>query len=310
MEVLQLTTNMSFKTWWEQWYNICTSQLSYGTRYEYNIFYDKHYCILNDMLLQDIKPINIIQVMNTTQCYSNSRQRKVFFILQKVFKDALINGYIERNPMEQLTPPKKLRKEVETFSEDEIKIILSNPFDDPTGDMIALQLFAGLRRGELLSLKWENVNYDKKVIFINSSISVNKGGTIDKDSTKNNVDRIIPITDNIELILNRIKKRFKSDNYLFPNKDGKNISLKAFHERYLKYFQQLTEKYPNVKYRSSHKLRHTFATFLLQNGADIKSVSTLLGHTNLQTTQIYLHTDVQHLFNCCNKLNFDLNSKE
>ena len=298
MEVLQLTTEIDFKTWWEQWYNICTSQLSYGTRYEYKIFYEKHYFILNDMFLQNIKPINIIQVMNSAQSYSNSRQRKVFFVLQKILKDALINEFIERNPMEQITPPKKIRKEVETFSIDEIKIILSNPFDDSTGDMIALQLFAGLRRGELLSLKWDNVIYSKKVIIINSSISIRKGGAIDKDSTKNNIDRIIPITENIEIILDRIKKRFNSDNYLFPNKDGKNISLKSFHEKYIKYFEKLTDKYPNIKYRSSHKLRHTFATFLLQNGADIKSVSTLLGHTNLQTTQIYLHTDVEHLFNC------------
>jgi len=104
-------------------------------------------------------------------------------------------------------------------------------------------------------------------------------------------------------VLQKIRISYPSVNYLFPNGTNANISLKTFHQRYKRYFEELNE-ISSIRYLSAHKLRHTYATFLLRSGADLKSVSTLLGHTNLQTTQIYLHTDINQLKHCCEKLDF------
>lgn len=296
--------NMTFKKWWNDWIEAYIADfLSYGTLSEYQIFYKKHYFVLEEMKLQDIRAINIMNIIRDSTNYANSRQRKVFFVLKKCFDDAISNGYINANPMISLKPAKKIKKVVETFSSDEIKTILSNPVNSPTAYMIALQLYTGLRRGELLSLKWENINREDRYIKVCSSVSVCEGGTEEKNTTKSKKDRIIPITNDIRNALESIAENSSSESYLFPNSKGRYISLKTFHERYKAYFNDLQNIYP-IRYMTPHKLRHTYATYLLRSGADIETVRCLLGHSNISTTQIYVHTNFNYMTECCEKLKF------
>ena len=296
---------MTFQSWWNSWIEAyITDYLSYGTLCEYQIFYKKHYYVLDDMPLEDIKAINIMRIIRDASNYANSRQRKIFFVLRRCFDDAVSNNYINANPMISLKPAKKIKKEVKTFSDNEIKIILSNPINSPTAYMIALQLFTGLRRGELLSLKWENINIKDKYIKICSSVSICEGGLAEKNTTNNKKDRIIPITEDILNVLKKISENCSSKTYLFQNQKGGYISLKTYHDRYKGYFNKL-QSICNIRYMTPHKLRHTYATCLLRSGADIETVRCLLGHSTISTTQIYVHTNFSYISECCSKLKFE-----
>jgi len=102
---------MTFKNWWENWYNnYIKYQLCYGTVKEYEIYYKKHYYLIENYEIEQIKAIDIMQVMNSTVNYANSRQRKVYFVLQRCFKDAVANETVEKNPMGNIKPPKKIKK--------------------------------------------------------------------------------------------------------------------------------------------------------------------------------------------------------
>ncbi len=107
---------MNFKNWWENWFsNYIEGQLCAGTAEEYSIFFNKHYFILSQYALSDIKAIDIMAVTKTTSTYSNSRQRKVYFVLQRCLLDALANDLINKSPFANLKPPKKSQKKFNFF---------------------------------------------------------------------------------------------------------------------------------------------------------------------------------------------------
>lgn len=212
---------------------------------------------------------------------------------------------IVKNPVSAIEPPTKISKVVQAFNSDEIEFILANPNKSPMGLIIAFQLFTGLRRGELLALKWSNIDFTLNSIIVCQTQSIVKGGMKLNNTTKSKRDRIIPITDKLNKLLTEIKAEYPVDqDYIFCNKTGKPIAFKTFHDRYKKYFANLQAIRPELRYMTPHKLRHTFATYMLRNGTDIKSLQVLLEHSNLSSTQIYVHSDLEHLRDCCENLSF------
>ena len=218
---------------------------------------------------------------------NRSVNRKIS-VLRSYFNFLLKIGEIEKNPLKNHKPLKEEKKVQVPFSENEINLLLNGNYftKDYEGTMIKtlIELFysTGLRLSEVTNLKTSSVD------LINRKIKV---------LGKRNKERVIPIIDPLKNQLfkfQQLKREIigESENEFFFV-DKKKLKLKNI------YVYKLVNNYLNKvstkSKRSPHMLRHSFATHLLNNGADINSVKELLGHASLAATQIYTHTSMEKI---------------
>jgi integrase/recombinase XerC len=204
--------------------------------------------------------------------------RSYFRFVEKEDKDFI-------NPMPKIIAPKMSKRKPVFIFEDDIERLLSQkPKEDDIMDlrnyMIIEILYAtGMRRGEILGLKDDDINFYNKEI---------------KVFGKRSKERIIPIGDElIDTITKYIdfKRRceLRKDVFLV-NKDNKPMSKKQLYDMVEKKLMGI-----NISKRSPHVFRHTCATHLLNEGADINNVKNLLGHSSLSATEVYTHTTIEEL---------------
>lgn len=206
--------------------------------------------------------------------------------LKSFFKYLQRQQIIENNPMAKISGP-KIPKRLPVFvDEHQMEDLFSDVnFEEGfTGqrDRLILDLFyqTGIRRSELTHLK--EVDLD----LFNSTIKV---------LGKRNKERVIPISlalkRNLESYLQVKKELNLSNPMLLVSEKGHTLSEQAVYNSVKKYLSQVT----TIQKKSPHVLRHTFATHLLNNGADINAVKDLLGHANLSATQVYTHNTIEKL---------------
>ena len=218
---------------------------------------------------------------------NRSINRKVS-VLRSYFNFLLKIGEIDKSPLKNHKPLKEEKKVQVPFSEKEINLLLEGDFfkKDYEGTMIKtlIELFysTGLRLSEVTNLKRTSVD------LVNKKIKV---------LGKRNKERIIPIIESLKnqlLKFQELKKQIISgpeSEFFFV--DEKNIKLKNIYV--YKVVNNYLNKVSTKSKRSPHMLRHSFATHLLNHGADINSVKELLGHTSLAATQIYTHTSMEKI---------------
>jgi len=219
---------------------------------------------------------------------SNSSINRKISSLKSFYTFLLKTKQIESSPLlkhKALKSPKKLQI---PFSEKELDLVLNQIIysDDFEGirDKLIVDLFytTGIRRTELIHLKFQNVDISNNTI---------------KVLGKRNKERIIPI---LPIVMNQIKlylterqclQTIIDQEYFFLLFKGIKLNDSFVYRIINYYFSNVSEK---VK-KSPHILRHTFATHLLNNGADINSVKELLGHSSLASTQVYTHSSLAEL---------------
>lgn len=193
---------------------------------------------------------------------------------------------LQLNPTRTLKTPKYEKKLPEFLSIQHLETLLDMPpvqSFEGVRDRAILELFyaAGIRRAELLALKIKDLLLNEGLIRV-----VGKGEK----------ERVVPIGSYAQVSLEkylRVRSQYvktKVEN-VFILKSGDEMYAMAIHRIINKYLQKVTD----IKKKSPHILRHSFATHLMNQGADIRAVKDLLGHTNLSTTQIYTHTSIDHL---------------
>ena len=208
--------------------------------------------------------------------------------LKSFFKYLLKNELVKNNPLLKVTAPKTSKRLPVFVGENEMNNLFENiSFDnnfEGLRDQLILELFysSGIRLSELIELQLNSL--DKN----NSTIKV---------IGKRNKERIIPLAKKINPIFTQyllIRKELKSsNNYIFLTKKNEKIYPKLVYRIVNHYLSMVT----TASKKSPHVLRHTFATHMLNNGADLNSIKELLGHANLSATQVYTHNTIEKLKN-------------
>ena len=212
----------------------------------------------------------------------------------KGFYVYLISEQLNNKIKLNLIIPKNEKHLPSVLTEQEVNDLLEQPDIKKPNElkdkaMLELMYSSGLRVSELINLKLSNINFPEKIL---------------KVTGKGSKERIVPIGDfameYLLLYMNRVRNvsRFINSNYLFINtKTGKPYSRQSFFKK-IKYYAM---KAGITKKVSPHTLRHSFATHLLENGADLIMVQKMLGHTNIETTQIYTQVTTQRIISAYDK---------
>ena len=197
----------------------------------------------------------------------------------------------------RLTFPKERYQEVDVFTIEESKAILAATKTEPTNIrlLIELALFTGMRRSEIVGLKWSDINFDKQSLSVRRSIYNPKGEkSIEKEPKSHSSFRTIAIPNCLCETLEEYKKSqeqyslslstWQNLEYVFTAKNGNVMNPQTPTKQFSKFLDR-----HNIRHLKFHCLRHTSATILLANGCDIKTISARLGHSSIETTNIYVH---------------------
>ena len=236
----------------------------------------------------DYKAIRSWIVKMVNDKISNRTINRKVSSLKSFYKFLIKTDTIKSSPLIAHSPLKQSKKIQVPFSKEEINTLLDNDYfnKDYNGTLkktiILFFYFTGVRRIELISLKSSNVNLESSTL---------------KVIGKRNKERIIPVLPKLKKSIieyqelkSKIFKNLDLD-LLFLSKNGKQLSEKFVYRTVNEYFNLVS---PKVK-KAPHVLRHSFATHLINEGADINSVKELLGHASLSATQVYSHTSMERI---------------
>lgn len=205
----------------------------------------------------------------------------------KSFYLFLVKEKIINVDLTQLELPKMPNRLPIVLSFEEVEALLEQPdMSKPSGirdrAMLELMYASGLRVSELLAIEKKNISLEKKMIRI-----FGKGAK----------ERYVPISDfaldYLTKYINEVRNLspYRNSKYIFINKEGKPLTRQLFWQN-IKHYSENAGIIVNV---SPHTLRHCFATHLIENGANLRSVQAMLGHTNINTTQIYTHISTKRI---------------
>jgi len=221
-------------------------------------------------------------------------QARIISGLKSFFNYMVFEDYRSDNPMDLIDSPKIGRKLPDTLSEDEINeligsIDLSKPEGERNRAMLETLYGCGLRVSELTGLRLSDLYFDEDFI---------------KVTGKGDKQRFVPISTINKKYINiyrqevrvhqKVQKEF--EDILFLNRRGRQLTRAMI----FTIIKQLADKTGLKKSISPHTFRHSFATHLLQNGADLRAIQQMLGHESITTTEVYMHVDRTHLADVLN----------
>ena len=202
--------------------------------------------------------------------------------LKTFFKFLIREGIIDESPMLKVVSPKSKKRLPLFIEEDQIELLLNEvKFEDGfigERNKLIIELFyvTGIRLSELIEIKIIDINFDDNLV---------------KVLGKRNKERLIPVSERIIKELKYFIAKYNISNHLFTNMHGKKVYTKLVYRVVNKYIGEIS----SINKKSPHILRHTFATHMLNNGADINAIKELLGHANLSATQVYTHNTIENL---------------
>ncbi len=257
--------------------------------YENDIFSFLEY-LSNEMKIDDISQIKRTHISSYNRHLASKGISPVSIVrkiasIKGFFRYLCINSIIEKNPALALTSPKVTKKLPKVISVKEMEKLLSSHLDIMEKALFELFYATGLRVSELVNLEIKNTNIKTGIV---------------KTMGKGSKERIIPIGSKaksalkayfkereIIILTNDLAK--KNQKYVFLKSNGAKINRQYVY----KFIHNLGKKIE--KNISPHTIRHSFATHLLENGADLRVVQELLGHSNIVTTQLYTHISKKRL---------------
>ncbi len=266
--------------------------------YEYDLKKLVKYLVIKDI---DVSPIDIdyhsVQqfIYEISKSHGARSQSRIISGLRSFFSYLIFEDYRATNPLDLIESPKIGRKLPDTLDIEDIDnlinaIDLSKPEGERNRAILETLYSCGLRVSELTHLKISDLFFEEGFI---------------KVTGKGDKQRFVPIGASTQKYINlyrneirvhqKITAEFKDT--LFLNRRGRQLTRAMI----FTIVRQLAEKIGLKKIISPHTFRHSFATHLLENGADLRAIQLMLGHESITTTEIYMHVDRSHLKDVLNK---------
>lgn len=278
--------------------NYAKPNLSPTTVYGYEIIIEKHLTpFFKDIELQKLRPIDLQQYfINKKDELSGKTLLQHYRVLHKALNFAFKNKLIKDNPIEYVDPPKPNKYHAKVLSLEEIKRLLECLKGSDLEVIINVALALGLRRGELLGLKWSDINFDEETVTIRNNLVRAGSELIIKTPKSDSSNRTLKISKNIIDMLkkhkvkqNEIKlqlgENYKNNDLVFCNKDGSMINPSTFSHIFSDFLKK--NNLPQIRL---HDLRHTNATLMLKSNISPKVAGNRLGHSTVTITlDLYSH---------------------
>ena len=259
--------------------------------YEFDLIQFKNFIIKNSINESPKKCSSSTVKRYLYKNFSNKKSRsqaRSISALKSFFNYLLFEGEIHSSPLNDIESPKIENKLPEVLTEDEIKRLISSinldsEFGQRNKTIIEVLYGTGIRVSELIELKLSNIFFKENIL---------------KVTGKGNKERFVPLgkiaSIEIKKYLNdrdKLKINSKFSDILFLNRYGRQLTRSMI-------FKVINDSSKNAeidKKISPHTLRHSYATHLLKNGADLRTIQLILGHESITTTEIYTHLDTFHL---------------
>ena len=250
------------------------------TQEKHKYFYEKYIKPqFGKRKIDEIKPSEIAtwqsRLLRTQSTKSLSIMRAVFNVM---FTDALADEIITRNPLKLVKKPVNVPvRKIAPFSEDEIFILL-NAIDEKVRAIFAIGFFTGMRTGEILALKWSDIDFKKRIIKVRRA---RRKAIESSPKTKSSIRDVEIIDVLLPYLHYHMKFKIDESEYIFTNTRQKPYTdFSGVSQSYWRpVFKGL-----DIEYRNPYQMRHTFASMMISNGEDILWVSKMLGHTTSAMT--------------------------
>ena len=253
-----------------------------STQYGYKSMLDRHIMPhFKHYRLDEIKPSDIrAWQTKLLQDLTPGSVKNVRHLLGKILEDAVMDEIIDKNPVKHVKPPRSEEKDdILPFSMEEVQTLLhhASPW---MHTFLTVAFFTGMRSGELIALKWDDIDFNTNKIIVRRSI---RQGV--ESGTKTGKTRIIDMLSPVrEVLKEKFKENGLSSEYIFTTRKGtpykESSAVTTTHWRPLL-------KRCTIAHRVLYNTRHTFASLMLLNGEDVLWVSKMLGHSNIATTMKY-----------------------
>ncbi len=210
--------------------------------------------------------------------------RNINQVISSAMDFAIAQKIISENPCKAVALPKIEHKEMQTIPAEQLQAFLEEAKRSSVYEMYYIELATGLRRGELLGLKWQDIDWKNGIIKVRRQVARVDGQIVEAPLKTKNSYRAVTISPQAVEVLKQQKAK-TNDQYVFPSPNGGPISPDSVNNMLKRVLERAG--IPKVRF---HDLRHTFATLALQNGVDIKTVSGMLGHFSAGfTLDTYAH---------------------
>lgn len=267
------TKTITLIEWFNKWVDLYKQKVKDNTKRDYYKSM-KYLTALHNKKINNIKSIEILEILNTIE--KERRKQMVYDLLKALFDKAILNEFITKNPMLVIEKPKHKKINGEALTNEDEQIF-ENICIDNQYDMFLLCLYQGLRRGEILALTIDDIDFKNKTLTINKAINDSN----ELDTTKNSYsNRIIPLFDKTLKVLEKYKS-LPSQTRLF------NLSYYGIDKKLKRI---INKHFPNKKY-TLHSLRHTFVTKCQEANIPLHIIQSWVGHNigSDVTNKVYTH---------------------
>lgn len=288
--------HVTVEEWAMKWLDTFCTEDSETTKARYRDMIEKDIALkIGSIRLDKLTCMDVQEYLNeihaasprTGKPLSAKTVKNLYHILNSMMKKAVKNGSIAKNPCDGVTLPKRTVPKTEIYDQEMIQKCLQCAKDTDLYLPLVLSFSLGLRRGELLGLKWDAVDLEKGAVYVRDNRVVAGGKVLEKNPKSEAGVRDLFVGEALLEILRKEKEKGKGE-YVVSKADGGPYSPDSFSRKFKRFLQK--NGLPDIKL---HATRHSCASLMLSNGVDISTVQKTLGHASPTTTLgVYAHSTV------------------